>query len=388
MAVAGLPRSFNRIRELAKKESTTITLGQLMRSTKSDQDSLIRQAQWLHKQLPIRFARRLNEFFQLPYVIVSNDALNRVINIYLETFDALSDFPDIETAADERAFCDLAAEQMGSHQPVARLVSRGYGEVRGMYPQIQLDEFLNRFFITRISTRILTDNYVHQRTPRPGYIGVVMRDLTPCDIVESLVGDIQRLTSKVYGITPEVKLRGNLACTLDYIPRHVRFMVQELLKNALRATAQRHVASGASTPCPPVVVEFQKGDSHVIIKFSDQGGGMPRQKQLEAWQYGWATAREGPPPWKSADAKPESSGNELAVPKELAGYGFGLPLTRLHAQYFGGDVFMQALPGHGTDMYLLLSHLKEGMDSTEQADPSTTLVSTENRGEISSFGAP
>ena len=57
--------------------------------------------------------------------------------------------------------------------------------------------------------------------------------------------------------------------------------------------------------------------------------------------------------------------------KELAGYGFGLPLTRrerreskamslvclniaffdicrLHAQYFGGDVFMQALPGHGS----------------------------------------
>lgn len=44
---------------------------------------------------------------------------------------------------------------------------------------------------------------------------------------------------------------------------------------------------------------------------------------------------------------------------------------RLHAQYFGGDVFMQALPGHGTDMYLLLNHLKEGSPSTEEDDPST-----------------
>ena len=65
--------------------------------------------------------------------------------------------------------------------------------------------------------------------------------------------------------------------------------------------------------------------------------------------------------------------------KELAGYGFGLPLTRLHAQYFGGDVFMQALPGHGTDMYLLLNHLKEGSPSTEEDDPSTSLTVTENQ---------
>ena len=67
--------------------------------------------------------------------------------------------------------------------------------------------------------------------------------------------------------------------------------------------------------------------------------------------------------------------------QELAGYGFGLPLTRLHAQYFGGDVFMQALPGHGTDMYLLLTHLKEGTPSTETDDLSTLLTSGENIGQ-------
>ena len=41
---------------------------------------------------------------------------------------------------------------------------------------------------------------------------------------------------------------------------------------------------------------------------------------------------------------------------ELAGYGFGLPLTRLHAQYFGGDVFMQALPG-GLPRWFLVGFL-------------------------------
>ena len=39
-----------------------------------------------------------------------------------------------------------------------------------------------------------------------------------------------------------------------------------------------------------MVVELQKGDVHVIIKISDQGGGMPKKLQDEAWQYGWTTA--------------------------------------------------------------------------------------------------
>merc|ERR1719215_2488106 len=73
---------------------------------------------------------------------------------------------------------------------------------------------------------------------------------------------------------------------------------------------------------------------------------------------------------KATERRPKKS--------ELAGYGFGLPLTRLHAQYFGGDVFMQALPGLGTDMYLILTHLKEGTPSTEIDDLSTVLYTREN----------
>jgi len=73
-----------------------------------------------------------------------------------------------------------------------------------------------------------------------------------------------------------------------------------------------------------------------------------------------------------------SSHRAVSKQSELAGYGFGLPLTRLHAQYFGGDVFMQALPGLGTDMYLILTHLKEGTPSTEIDDLSTVLYTREN----------
>merc|ERR1712107_161623 len=106
---------------------------------------------------------------------------------------------------------------------------------------------------------------------------------------------------------------------------------------------------------------------------------MSKQLQQEVWQYGWTTAREDeesitldPSTW------PGSKSKSAKRKRELCGYGFGLPLTRLFAQYFGGEVFMQALPGFGTDMYLLLNHLKEGTAATEDEDPSTALTENEN----------
>merc|ERR1712050_656167 len=121
--------------------------------------------------------------------------------------------------------------------------------------------------------------------------------------------------------SPNVEFRGNLTCTLDYIPRHVTFVVQEVLKNALRATVERHLPPDLEpwmANIPPVFVEIQKGDVYVIIKISDQGGGMPKKLQQEVWQYGWTTAREedenitlDPSTWPGSDSKKNKRKKEL-----------------------------------------------------------------------------
>jgi pyruvate dehydrogenase kinase 2/3/4 len=38
----------------------------------------------------------------------------------------------------------------------------------------------------------------------------------------------------------------------------------------------------------------------------------------------------------------------------MAGYGFGLPLTRLHARYFGGDMQIISMEGYGKTRALIL----------------------------------
>merc|ERR1719277_2856310 len=45
---------------------------------------------------------------------------------------------------------------------------------------------------------------------------------------------------------------------------------------------------------------------------------------------------------------------EAAVPTDLAGYGVGLPLSRLYAEYLGGSLHLMSVPNYGTHAYVFL----------------------------------
>ncbi|CAK0808662.1 unnamed protein product, partial [Prorocentrum cordatum] len=150
-----------------------------------------------------------------------------------------------------------------------------------------------------------------------------------------------------YGAAPEVQVVGDgqwssvLRSAADlshnrqftYVPSHLSFMCVELLKNACEAVVRHHRDKAASR-LPPVQAIFAHGDEEVCVKISDQGGGIARSDMLLAWSYFDVVGKAG---------------------VQDAAKGTGLPLARLHARYYGGDLVLKSMEGFGTDAYLFMN---------------------------------
>ena len=54
---------------------------------------------------------------------------------------------------------------------------------------------------------------------------------------------------------------------------------------------------------------------------------------------------------------PFSSGGDHSTDSPLAGLGYGLPISRSYARYFGGDLNLMSMEGYGTDAFLHLPRL-------------------------------
>ena len=154
-----------------------------------------------------------------------------------------------------------------------------------------------------------------------------------------------------YGEAPEVEVFGGENFTFAYVPGHLHQMLFELVKNSLRAVSDKYLDS-LDNP-PPIRVVVAEGAEDVTIKISDEGGGIRRSGLQRIWTYLYTTA-DSPLLQSESDSVGGGGGGGPAV---LAGYGYGLPLSRLYARYFGGDLQVISMDGYGTDAYLHLNRL-------------------------------
>lgn len=117
-------------------------------------------------------------------------------------------------------------------------------------------------------------------------------------------------------------------------------MVFELFKNAMRATMEHHADQGVY---PAIRVHVTLGNEDLTVKMSDRGGGVPLRKIDRLFNYMYSTAPR--PRVETSRAAP------------LAGFGYGLPISRLYARYFQGDLKLYSLEGYGTNAIIYIKAL-------------------------------
>lgn len=358
---------------------------------------LLASARRVQADLPKRLARRLMDLQLLPFIAVSNPHIRQVYDAYRLAFDTLTALPPVETPAANAAFTALLKRLVDEHgkrrererereregserpargpppvpslfpssAPMLDLLAAGLREVTARPftgPRLDLDAFLEAMLRSRVSRRVLAEHHIGLASPRPGHVGAVCAAVDLGDAVDHAAARMRQACVEAYGIAPVVAVDAPGSPAIPHIPAHVDYCLHELLKNAARATVEaalRRAGSARVDPAslPPVRVRVcdapgDGGAATVVV--SDQGGGVPDADLGRVWRYGFTTV--------PADGLAHAASSPLAATAgdaryRLAGLGFGLPLSRLYARYFGGDLRLVSLRGHGVDAFLTLPHL-------------------------------
>ncbi|MQM03748.1 hypothetical protein Taro_036538 [Colocasia esculenta] len=305
--------------------------------------NLLLSAQFLHKELPIRIARRAIELDSLPFGLSQKPAVLKVRDWYLDSFRDLRSFPGIRDTKDELAFTQMIKMIKVRHNNVVPAMALGVQELKkDLNPKVaysdleEIHKFLDRFYMSRIGIRMLIGQHVtlHDPNPEPGCIGQINTRMSPISVAHTASEDARVVCMRKYGSAPDVVIYGDPDFTFPYVPSHLHMMMFELVKNSLRAVQERSMISDRDVP--PIKIIVADGIEDVTIKISDEGGGIPRSGLPKIFTYLYSTA-ENP---LSEDF---SSGNDGVT---MAGYGYGLPISRLYARYFGGDLQIISMEGY------------------------------------------
>ncbi|VBB76977.1 Putative [3-methyl-2-oxobutanoate dehydrogenase [lipoamide]] kinase, mitochondrial precursor [Podospora comata] len=387
---------------LAKQPLHRLSLADLVKHGRPplSAEALLSSARFTLSLLPIRLAHRIQALRNLPYIVVSNPNIRKIYNNYQHSLSTLLPWQGrtISNLEDEIRFTEVLAELVQTHTDTIPILARGFLECRKYISPGEVTHFLDQHLRARIGTRLVAEQHIalhYSSSPHfdppssptpcpetPGYIGVIDTALRPASTVDSCGSFVADICELNYGVRPEWFINGSPETTFAFVPTHLEYIITELLKNAFRATVENGQSKSpveiTIAPEPPSSVtipitlsppsvslgafnkdHIQPLDDNapgVTIRIRDRGGGIGPEVLPHIWSYSFTTFSENeddPPGAWSDDAlsviSAASSGGS-----SIAGLGYGLPLSRAYAEYFGGGIKVQSLHGWGTDVYLRL----------------------------------
>lgn len=227
----------------------------------------------------------------------------------------------------------------------ASFSAQGILEYKRKRQRMQIDSniqsFLDRFYMSRIGIRMLIGQHIaltDQKQHRdPNYVGIICTKTNVHELAQEAIDNARFVCEDHYGLfdAPKVQLVCKPDLNFMYVPGHLSHMLFETLKNALRAVVEAHGQHKDDFPVTKVIIAEGKED--ITIKISDEGGGIPRSSIPLVWTYMYTTVESTP------NLDPDYNKNDFKAP--MAGFGYGLPISRLYARYFGGDLKLISMEG-------------------------------------------
>ncbi|KAE9991751.1 hypothetical protein Vi05172_g7942 [Venturia inaequalis] len=267
-----------------------------------------------------------------------------------------------ELSAYNIRFAETLEKIKRRHDSVVTTVAQGILEWKRKRQRMQIDNniqaFLDRFYMSRIGIRMLIGQHIALTDQRQrsdsNYVGIICTKTNVRELAQEAIENARFVCEDHYGLfdAPKVQLVCNPDINFMYVPGHLSHMLFETLKNSLRAVVEAHGQDKEDFPVTKVIVAEGKED--ITIKITDEGGGIPRSAIPLVWTYMYTTVDQTP------NLDPDFNKSDFKAP--MAGFGYGLPISRLYARYFGGDLKLISMEGYGTDVYLHLNRLSSSSE--------------------------
>mmetsp|Transcript_9204 Transcript_9204/g.20523 ORF Transcript_9204/g.20523 Transcript_9204/m.20523 type:complete len:444 (+) Transcript_9204:127-1458(+) len=323
-----------------------------------------RIAKFLHVEVPVRYAERLRWIEQIP----EWDTVPELRAVHTRHRNAFRDLRTVSRRPNLDAFTEVVKTVVDSQKDVqhdlARAMHKLHMERGEEYGSTFADAWLDNMLLNCIGTETLMAQYLAcvqlaelgvdfqgGEGGRTFAAGVIDPQCKVADICRDVAQQVQELCEEHTGRSPMVKVEEHCdsgAAKFSYIPGFLRFIMTEILKNSLHATA-KIVRSDRELQKRPISIIVCADDHNVAIRVVDRAKGIPFEKVDKVWSYLYSTVKE----------KRGSDFAEKATP--LAGYGVGLPLSRLYAKYLGGKLTLVSLPGYGTSVDIFLNRVDSQM---------------------------
>lgn len=347
-----------KIGEFAKMEQTEKTLHMLLRESQNkDKNKVVRSCQFMHHEFLIRIAKVISHIQNLPYIVLCNDDIRRVHDLYIAAFADLLTLRKINSIGDVDHFNEFLSGLLDDFQGIIELLSRGFHKSKIHASDDVISRFMDYMIIHRLCNRIMARHHLSMHVNRDGYISIINLKMDLKKAIQRNAAFSANVCQNVYMDTlPEVVIDGHTDTTVSFIPNVLEYVLKEILKNSYRATVEAHLHQLEK---PPIVCTISNSDDYWCIRISDKGKGMSDKVLKDIQNYCYTTYNPDTTHANSIGfGEIMSQSIQNSGGSTLAGFGVGVPVSHCYINFVRGNLSIMTMDGIGTDVYIKVPHLR------------------------------
>ena len=322
---------------LSKKKNKMISKNSLLGMRNIDKKNRILIAsQFIYNEIPIRFSKRIKELEDFPFDLSYDHEIFNLRDWYIQSAEEVLnlEYPN------NFEKCEILEENVNNilnrHQTTLITIAKGIHKLKNSNNLKSYDKFLYNFCINRTKTRYLLDNYLGYFSDNEDYIGNLNLNCNINNLVKSSLVEAELITSNNLMEMPEIVI-DIPDVNIIYNDSYLKYVILEILKNSIVATQENEN--------PIINIKCFNDKNFIILKIDDNGYGINEKNLNKIWEFSYTTSEVN---YKNFFE------NDFQLSNPIAGFGYGLPISRILLKTFNGNIKIFSQENVGTSTYLFI----------------------------------